>query len=230
MLTESQYSLISTTTFLYPTHPGPLIITYGKTTHINSNMRITHTKEVRLFRGVTGMEQALVQQIFGTVEEAYLADICNRTMNYIINTVTGVLTHLQDNYVQLMPHKLLEREEIVKETIYIPRDPITTVFSAVKELLEFADITGTSYTHLQAVNITYVILHRTGKFELSICKWNCMPAIQKTWVPFKQFFWTSHRELIETSDLTIEDTGMHNDNTVRNVVAGLQEPLQQYQD
>ena len=95
-------------------------------------MRITHTKEVRLFREVTGMEQALVQQIFGTVEEAYLADICNRTMNYIIDTVTGVFTHLQDNYVQLMPHKLLERDEIARKKIYNPCDPIATVFSAVK--------------------------------------------------------------------------------------------------
>ena len=65
------------------------------TAHANSNMRIVHTKEVRLFREVTGVEQVLVQQIVGTVEEAYLADICNRTMNSINDTVAGVLTHLQ---------------------------------------------------------------------------------------------------------------------------------------
>ena len=62
-----------------------------------------------------------------------------------------------------------------------------TVFSTVKELLEFADIKGTSYKQLQAVNIAYVILHRTGKFRLAICKWNHMPEIQKMWVQFKEF-------------------------------------------
>ena len=67
-----------------------------------------------------------------------------------------------------MPHKLLEREDIVRKTIYNSHDPIVTVFSAVKELLEFSDITGTSYTQLQAFNIAYVILHRTGKFGLAI--------------------------------------------------------------
>ena len=92
------------------------------------------------------MEQALVQQISGTVEEAYLADICNRTTNSVNNTVVGVITHLQDNYSQLMPHELLEREDIFEKTIYNPRNPIITVFSAVEELLEFADITGTLYT------------------------------------------------------------------------------------
>ena len=56
-----------------------------------------------------------------------------------------------------------------------------------------------------------------------------MPAIQKTWVQFKQFFRTSHQELREMSDLTVEDAGMHHTNMVRDVVAGLQEALQQYQ-
>ena len=73
-----------------------------------------------------------MQKIFGTVEEAYLADICNSTTNLINNTVAGVLTHLQENYSQLMPHELLEQEEIFEKTNYKLRDPIATVFSAVK--------------------------------------------------------------------------------------------------
>ena len=62
------------------------------------------------------------------------------------------------------------------------------MFSAVEDILKFADITGASYTKIQAVNITYVIIHRRGKFRLAICKWNLIPEIQKTWVQFKQFF------------------------------------------
>ena len=57
-----------------------------------------------------------------------------------------------------MPHELLQREDIVKKTIYNPRDLIATMFSAVEELLEFSDITGTSYMQLQAVNVAYVII------------------------------------------------------------------------
>ena len=72
-------------------------------------MQITHTKGVRLFHEVMGAEQSLMQQIVGTLEEAYLADIRNRTMNSINNTVAGVIMNLQDNYGQLMPHKLLEQ-------------------------------------------------------------------------------------------------------------------------
>ena len=62
-----------------------------------------------------------------------------------------------------------------------------------------------------------------------IREWNCMPEIQKTWVKFKQFFWTSHQYLRETSDITVEDEGMHHANMVCDVVAGIQEYLQQDQ-
>ena len=129
-----------------------------------------------------------MKQIFGMAEEAYLADIRNSTTNSINNNVTGVLTHLQDNYGQLMPHELLEQEDIVKNTNYNPRKPIATVFSTVEEVLELSDITGMSYTQLQAVNTTCVIIHRTGKCEMAISEWNCMPAIQKKWVRSKQKF------------------------------------------
>ena len=80
-------------------------------------MWIGHTEKVRLFCEVTGVQQDLVKQIFGTVEEAYPADIRNSNMNSINNTVAVIFTHLQDNYGQLIPHELLERKDIVKKTI-----------------------------------------------------------------------------------------------------------------
>ena len=146
-----------------------------KTAQANSNKRIVHTEEVRLLREVMGVEQALEQKTVGMVEEVYLAGIRNRTTKSINNIMAGVLTHTQDNYSQFMPHNILKREVIVKKLIYNSHDPIATVFSIVKEFLLFADITATSYTQLQEVNITHVIIHRTGKFRLAICEWNCMP-------------------------------------------------------
>ena len=92
-----------------------------------------------------------------------------------------------------MPHDLLEQEDIVKKIIYNPCNPITTMFSAVEQLLKFSNITVTSDTQLQEVNIAYFILHRTGKFGLEICKFNRMPKINKTRVQFKQFFYISQR-------------------------------------
>ena len=73
-----------------------------------------------------------MQKIVGTVEEENLVDIHNRTKNLIKDTVAGELTHLQEKYGQLMPHEILEREDIVNKTNYNPHDPIATVLSAVE--------------------------------------------------------------------------------------------------
>ena len=108
VLTDVQYALISYTPFVYQAHPGPLIIPDGTTAHMNSNMRINHTEAVHIFRESVGVEQTLIQKNITTVEETYLADIRNLTTNSIKDTVADVLTHLQDNYGQLIPHKILE--------------------------------------------------------------------------------------------------------------------------
>ena len=68
------------------------------------NMRITHNEEVRLFRKVTGVKQALIQNTLSTVEEDYLENIRNRTMNSINDTMGNLLTHMQENYRQLIRH------------------------------------------------------------------------------------------------------------------------------
>ena len=151
-------------------------------------MLIAHTKEVRLFQEVTGVKKSLVQQIVGTVEEVYLVYIHNHTTKSINNTVVDELTCLQYSYIPLMPHKLLECKDIIKKMTYHPQDPIPTVLSTAKELIEFSDITRTSYTQLQAVKKLYAIIHMTGKFGLAICEWDYMTTFQKVWVGFKHFF------------------------------------------
>ena len=72
---------------------------------------------------------------------------------------------------------------------------------------------------LQSVHIAYTIINSTGNFELVIRKWNLMPTVQKTWLGFKQFFWTAYHEFREITDLTVQDAGMHYAKRVCNVVA-----------
>ena len=99
-------------------------------------------------------------------------DIHNQTTNSINSTLSNVVTHLQEKYGQLMLHKLLESKGIVKKTNYHPREPIATIFSAVEELLNFANITVTLYIHHQVVNMAYFNIHKSGRFTFQIPLWN----------------------------------------------------------
>ena len=76
------------------------------------------------------------------------------------------------------------------------------------------------------INIAYVILHWAGNSGMAIGECNHIMAVKKTWVSFRQFFRTSHRELRETYDLTVEDARMHHVNMLHNVVSGIQEAFQ----
>ena len=150
---------------------------------------------------MTGVKQALVEQIMATVKEAYFADICNRTTNSINDTAADVLTHFQKKCDQLVPHELLDHKGIIETTAYHPRDPIATVFYYIGELLKLANITGTSYTQHQAMNISYMIIDRTGKYSLLICKCNCIMTAQKTWVGFTK--------KSDGASIIMRDTGPH---------------------
>ena len=109
--------------------------------------------------------------------------------------MADVLKHLKDTNEHVISHKIIKRKDVVKKTIYHLREPIESVFSVIKELLKFSDINRTSYIQHQAINVDYLIIYSTSKFSLTICKWNRILTVQKTWVGFKQVFRTSHREL-----------------------------------
>ena len=51
-----------------------------------------------------------------------------------------------------MPHELLEREDIVKKTIYNTQDPIANALYAIEELLKFSNTTIKWYNQDKAVN------------------------------------------------------------------------------
>ena len=116
-----------------------------------------------------------------------------------------------------------EKEDKAKTTIYNPRDTIASVFSVVDDLVKLAALVATSISNAQQVNISYVIIHKTGNFSKPIVECNRKPVVDKTWANFKMHFRTAHKELRATTDLTAQDTGIHHANMVRDVVASLQE-------
>ena len=61
VLTAAQYADISTTVFTRPSHPGPLATPLAATAVQRSNLRDAHIEDLRVFREVVGVEQALIQ-------------------------------------------------------------------------------------------------------------------------------------------------------------------------
>jgi hypothetical protein len=72
-----------------------------------------------------------------------------------------------------------------------------------------------------------VILNKTRRFKTDITDWNRRPDIQKTWINFKDHFRRAHQEFRETTDVTLEESNLqqNNANLVQQVVDGMQQAM-----
>lgn len=108
----------------------------------------------------------------------------------------------------------------VTSLAYDPINPIDDVFDAVQDVADLAQVAGAPYTVQQIVNMAYVIVNNTRKFGKWITEWNRIPPAQRDWINFKEFFRTAHAELLETTDLTAQETP-YQANLVQEIVQGL---------
>ena len=132
------------------------------------------------------------------------------------------MIQLQYNYRNLRPHEIFDREDMKKNTIYLTCNPIASVYTSVKELVEFSEITITPCNQIQAIKISYVILHHTSNFNIAIWEWNRQPQTNNTWINFKKNTRTLHQKLRVITDTTSEESGIIHAIMVWNISAGLQ--------
>ena len=225
VLPPPKYAMISNVPFIKPPHPGPLVIPPNTTQHMATTLKESHTESIRVFREAMGVEKALLQQIVTAIPPKYIAALRDRNTNVITCDIHTVIRHLFDVYGNVTPQTLQDKEQEVKATVYDLRDPIDSIFTKIEDLLEFSGAAGSLFTQPQCINIAYVILNKTGKFQLSIRDWNRKSSPQKTWINFKDPFRSAHKELRESTDITLQDSHLNHANLVKEVVEGVQQVL-----
>ena len=147
------------------------------------------------------MEQALHQQIVTAIEPQYLEAFRETTTGRISLSVHELIRQLFRMYGRVTPPKLLEQEEKIRQMTYGPINPIDGIFTAIDDLVHYANAAASPYTQAQIVNMGYLILNRTGVFRRWILEWNVCTPLQKTWTNFKIHFRTAHHQLKETTSL-----------------------------
>ena len=90
-----------------------------------------HTEALRVFREVTGVERALLQQIVAAIEPQYLSAMRNRQTNSIIAPISDVLEYLQITYGKVMPQMLQDKTDEVTHMTYSVHLPIDNIFNAI---------------------------------------------------------------------------------------------------
>ena len=226
VLSARQYALLTAVPFIRPTHPRALLIPALTTGPMAEVLKNAHQENIRLFREVQGVEKALIQQIVRALDAPYLIAIRDRNSNSLTGTISDILAHLHQVYGvygQVSPQMLENREQELKDMTYTPRHPIDTVFNAVDDLADFARLGKQPFTYQQIVSKAYIIINNTRRFNAPINEWNRKDDADRTWSNFKKNFRQAHREFKETTDITIEEFDLEQNqaNFVQRVIAGL---------
>jgi hypothetical protein len=227
VLSPAAYALISNTPFVRPDHPGTLIIPPNNTEAQIRVLKDAHKLRLATFKEVTGVEQALKQQIIKAVDNTYLTAIRNRQTNSLTGTVQQIINHLLDTYGRITPTMIDDYEQNLKSLTYDPASPIDNIFNAVEDLMEYAELATQPYTQRQAVAKAYTIINKTGRFKEAIKSWIRRAPQTQTWIAFKDAFRIAHREYRETTNLALEASELeqHNAHLVQQVVDGVQSSL-----
>ena len=219
VLSPAQYALVSETPYVRVLFPAPLAIPVGTTRLAAEELERNHKEEIRAFRELTGVENALKTQLLKAVEPAYVAAILDPVTYDLAGTIYDNLHFLMTTYGKVTPEQVNEEYEKVNNIIYNPTLPIDSIFNAIIELSELAEAGENPYTPQQQITICYNILNRSGRMTQDIKEWNRRPALLKNWTTFKTFFRRVHTEIRATSNDTVE--AMQHANIARHVIDGI---------
>ena len=79
----------------------------------------------------------------GAVEPQYLQALRDSTTGRLNGTIAQIIKHLFQVYGRVTPQVLYEQEQKVQQMVYDPQYPIDGVFTAVDDLMNFAEAAQT---------------------------------------------------------------------------------------
>ena len=219
VLTPAQYANVSQTAFVRPVFPANLVVPAGTTAVASNALEREHKEQLRLFREVLGVENALKQQLNKAIDTAFL-DAIRDPVTYVLGgTIADNLAFLMTTYGKVTPETLNEEFEKINSTIYNPTLPIDVIFNSIVSLSDLADAAGIPYSQQQQITIAYNILNRCGRFVSDIKEWKRKPPLEQTWINLKAHFRRAHDELRETSNDTLQ--AMQHANIAQQVIEGI---------
>ena len=117
-LPDAEYNRITGYTNTKPSHPGDLKIAENTQVHKAIIMRNLHNKKLNLFCETAAVESAIKSQILAAIEPIYLKELKNRTTETIEHAISQILTHLFQQYGQVLYHQIHEEKKKCKIFVY----------------------------------------------------------------------------------------------------------------
>lgn len=224
-ISPAQFAMLSDVPFTRPVHPGPLIIPPGTTAAMTATITAQHSEQIRLFREVTGVDKALMQQLVQAIDTTYLAEFRNRVTRQMDGPLHTVLSRLFERYGDVSPDHIQQELVRLQNTTYDPATPIDVIYNSIEDFVDLSESAGVPYSLRQSVNLGYVLLNKTGYFRESILSWKRKNLAEQTWANFKTHFRQASDDLRSVTDRPIAHSEFNQANLIQDIVQNIRDVI-----
>jgi len=174
-----------------PVHPAQA--TSAQITEINRRF----LQDQKTFDTYCEVSRALRSQVIAAVPDMFLSDIKHAKLGYANVTCLELLTHLWANYGAIQPHELVENR-IRMATPWTFPEPIETLFTQLKNGMEFSVDGGNPVNEVTAMMDGYITIESNPEFVLATGDWRKKTPAEQTMIAFKAFFRKADTDLRHT--------------------------------
>ena len=145
-----------------PTNPGPFQPPQNRPT--NTEIALAKARwETRLqnYINCQHLEATLKNQLENAFDYDILDGLRHRVSNTITDPIPTVIKYLFEEYGELSPDELVQKEDEVKNYSYDTALPVSNVFNEILHLKDLHELTGSMLAEDTMIRLGYIILNRT---------------------------------------------------------------------
>ena len=130
----------------------------------------------------------------------------NSITNAVEKPIAEIRQYVYDEYGEITPEQMMDKEEEIKRYVFDPMQSISTVFNAITAYKDLCELSGESIIDIAMVKIGYAIMNRSRVCKYSLIQWNDKTLVDKIWIKFQTDFRKAYKYLKRVNALGIHDS------------------------
>ncbi|KAG7342948.1 hypothetical protein IV203_020893 [Nitzschia inconspicua] len=211
VMSEDAYLLRAGQAFDVPPMPGdPPMPPAGATNAQISAADRAYDQAVIAFDTYEAVQNALRQQLLDAVEPTFYETLRDDEFGYADVTPLAILAHLTTNYGTIKQQDLEDNRDKLKAA-WNPDDDITTVWTRIRNCIQFATGTTAPISEETAMLLTLESFTQSGVLAPYINEWNRKPTADQTYTNFREHFTKANDQRLR--EVTTKQAGFHSANS-----------------
>ena len=142
VLTQPEYTFVSTTNYVRPVHLDPLVIPPATSQHESMRLRKNHKEAIRVYCEMISVKQCFTKKLGQALPECYLRSFRIIHTNTITIEILTLLEHLFTTYGSIEWEELQEKVDKLRHRVFDISQPLITMYNDVNKQQDLATASG----------------------------------------------------------------------------------------